>query len=284
MTRALPFPESNTACQIESAVRALGPSDGHRETSQGSRSLNTVAASDSAGWPATGLANRNLVSIVIPALNEASAIRGTIASIPYAEFHRRGLEVEVLVVDNDSSDGTGDIAARAGARVVREEQRGYGFACRRGFREATGAIICTIDADMTYPADALPALVDKLVFEELDFISTDRFAFMHNGVMSKRNKVGNALLSHAARIVYRLPFRDSQSGMWVFKKSLLDRADLRAGGMSLSEEIKIEAAWRLRARCAEVPIKYGYRTGDSKLRVWRDGAGNLLHLAVHRFR
>ncbi|MBI4219364.1 MAG: glycosyltransferase family 2 protein [Chloroflexi bacterium] len=224
------------------------------------------------------------VSVVIPALNEASGIEATVRSIPLAEFRNLGLDVEILVIDNGSVDATPELAGAAGARVVYEPVRGYGSAYKRGFAEARGAIICTLDADQTYPADVLPGLVSKLAAEDLDFISTDRFAYMHNGVMSRRNKIGNAMLSRAVRVMYRVPFRDSQSGMWVFRKSLLDRIHLRSNGMALSEELKIEVAWRLRARCAEVPIKYGYRKGDSKLRVWRDGFRNLLHIVGHRFR
>lgn len=224
------------------------------------------------------------VSIVIPALNEASGIEATLRSIPLDEFKSLGLDVEVLVIDNGSTDATGELARAAGARVVCEPVRGYGSAYKRGFAEARGAIICTLDADQTYPADALPGLVTKLTNEDLDFISTDRFAYMHNGVMSRRNKIGNAMLSGAARLIYGVPFRDSQSGMWIFRKALLDRIHLRSSGMALSEELKIEVAWRIRARCAEVPIEYGYRKGASKLHVWRDGLNNLLHLAVHRFR
>ena len=224
-----------------------------------------------------------MISVVVPALNEAETIEQTVRSIPRAELAARGFDTEVVVVDNGSEDGTARIAARAGARVVSEPARGYGLAYRRGFREARGDIICTMDADLTYPADALPELVDRLLGDDLDFINTDRFAFLHNGVMSRRNRIGNACLSRAARILFGLPFKDSQSGMWVFRSDLLDRMDLRASGMALSEEIKIEAAWRLKARCAEVPIRYGHRRGESKLRVWRDGIGNLLHLARRRF-
>ena len=223
-----------------------------------------------------------LISVVVPALNEAETIEKTVRSIPRAELASRGFDTEVVVVDNGSDDGTARIAARAGARLVMEPSRGYGLAYRRGFREARGDVICTMDADLTYPADVLPQLVDKLLDDELDFINTDRFALLHNGVMSRRNRVGNACLSWMARTLFGLPFRDSQSGMWVFRSELLDRMVLRANGMALSEEIKIEAAWRLKARCAEVPIRYGHRRGESKLRVWRDGVGNLLHLARRR--
>jgi len=223
-----------------------------------------------------------LVSVIVPALNEAETIEDVVRAIPRDEFASRGFDVEIVVVDNGSSDGTADTAREMGARVVSEPARGYGMAYRRGFQEARGDIICTMDADLTYPAEAFPELVDKLVREDLDFVNTDRFSLLNNGVMSRRNQIGNACLSVATRFLFGVPFRDSQSGMWVFRSHLLDRMDLRAGGMALSEEIKIEAFWHLRARCAEVPIRYGYRRGESKLRVWRDGLGNLVHLARRR--
>jgi len=223
-----------------------------------------------------------LISVVVPALNEAETIERIVRAIPRAQLASLGFDTEVVVVDNGSDDGTSGIAARAGAHVVTEPARGYGLAYRRGFREAGGDIICTMDADLTYPADMLPELVDRLLRDDLDFINTDRFTLLHNGVMSRRNRIGNACLSWMARILFGVPFKDSQSGMWVFRSGLLDRMDLRANGMALSEEIKIEAAWHLKARCAEVPIRYGHRSGESKLRVWRDGLGNLLHLTRRR--
>lgn len=219
----------------------------------------------------------------MPALNEAAGIVDAITSVPFSDFAARGLEVEVLVVDNGSTDGTGELAQNAGARVVVEAERGYGFAYLRGFREAKGDIICTMDADCTYPASELPRMVDRLLNEGLEFISTDRFHYMYNGVMPSINKVGNAILNLFSRALFGLPFRDSQSGMWVFRSELLHRMCLKSCGMALSQEIKIEAAWRLKARCLEMPIHYGYRRGQTKLRVWRDGFGNLSRLLQKRF-
>ena len=219
-----------------------------------------------------------IISVIMPALNEAPVIADAVADIPVGRFAALGFETEVLVVDNGSVDGTVELAQRAGARVVREPRRGYGNAYRRGFQEARGSILCALDADRTYPAQMLPDLVSKLLSEDLAFISTNRFAFMTNGAMTRTNRWGNAILSRAGRTLFDLPFHDSQSGMWVFRAELLERMRLRAEGMALSEEIKIEAASRLNVRCAEVPIHYAHREGVSKLRVWRDGAGNLLYL------
>ena len=223
-----------------------------------------------------------LVSVVMPALNEADNVKVALDRIPVAELAAIGYQTEIIVVDNGSEDGTAELARQAGARVVTEPHRGYGHAYKCGFAEAKGDVICAMDADGTYPAEILPELVTMLPREDLDFISTDRFASMTNGVMSRRNKWGNNLLTLASRVLFQVPFRDSQSGMWVFRSALLDDMRLSADGMALSEEIKIEAAWRLKARCAEVSIDYGYRRGDSKLRVWRDGVGNLYHLARQR--
>ena len=226
---------------------------------------------------------RHLVSIVMPALNEASCIADVVSNIPVAEFADRGFDTEILVVDNNSVDGTGEIARKVGARVVCEPQKGYGLAYRMGFKEARGSIICTLDADCSYPASVLPEMVDNLVQKDLDFITTDRFAFMHDGVMSRTNRLGNKILTLVSRILFRLPFRDSQSGMWVFRANMLDNMHLGARGMALSEEVKIEAVWRLKARCAELPIHFYHRSGRPKLRRWHDGIGNLLYLVRKRF-
>jgi glycosyltransferase involved in cell wall biosynthesis len=231
---------------------------------------------------AAALREPDLVSIIMPALNEEAAIGETIASVPLDEFEKRGLRVEIVIVDNGSTDRTAEIATASGARVIAEAKRGYGNAYRRGFKEAHGAFICTMDADSTYPSEVMPELVSSLHDDELDFINTNRLTLMTNGVMSKRNRIGNAFLTGFTRILFRHPFKDSQSGMWVFRAELLDRMNLKAGGMALSQEIKLEAGSRLKVRCAEVPIKYSYRVGDSKLNVWRDGIINLLHLARRR--
>ena len=219
-----------------------------------------------------------LISVIMPALNEAPCIADVVSRVPIEEFTARGIDTEILVVDNGSEDDTGELARNAGARVVWEPRRGYGHAYLMGFKEAKGSIICTLDADGTYPVHMLPELTDMLLREDLDFINTDRFAYMYNGVMSRSHRAGNSVLTFANRVLFRLPFRDSQSGMWVFRSELLEKMQLRAVGMALSQEIKIEAACRLGVRCAEVPIQYDYRLGESKLRAWRDGIGNLAYL------
>ena len=222
------------------------------------------------------------ISVIIPARNEREGIERTIQAVPREELQKMGYEVEILMVDNGSEDGTGELARKAGAEVVFEPRPGYGSAYKSGFAHAKGDIIATADADTTYPVEDIPMLVGILEQENLDFLTTNRFAFMEKGAMSFRNKLGNTVLSLTTRILFRLNIKDSQSGMWVFRRSILDNLVLRSDGMPLSEELKIEACHFARCRWKEMPIKYRARVGEIKLRALRDGFQNLLYLLKKR--
>jgi hypothetical protein len=214
------------------------------------------------------------ISIIIPALNEEEAIGATLSSIPRERLEAKGYEVEVLVIDGGSRDKTRDVAESMGARVIVEPRRGYGRAYKTGFENCTGDIIVTGDADGTYPFEKIPELLRML--EGFDFLTTDRFASMEEGAMSRMHYIGNQMLSFALRLLYRVDVKDSQSGMWIFRKEILKDLDLRADGMEFSEEIKAEAFRKCRAR--EVPIHYGKRIGEKKIRSFRDGFKNLAYL------
>ena len=219
------------------------------------------------------------VSVVIPTMNEEASIGLVIDEVKAALDGVR--PYEVIVVDTDSRDRTREIATGKGALVVQEPRRGYGRAYKTGFERASGEIVATLDADMTYPASQIPRLANMLESQGLEFITTDRFADMAKGAMSAKHRLGNKVLSVAARLLFRVKVRDSQSGMWVFSKSLLGRLELESDGMAMSEEIKIEAFKK--ARAAEVPINYRVRVGEVKLQSWRDGLGNLRFLFRKRF-
>lgn len=223
------------------------------------------------------------VSIVIPALNEAEGIGETIKAIPRERLEALGYQVQFLVVDNGSSDGTGEVARRAGAEVVLEPRRGYGYAVRTGFAHADGEVIATTDADATYPVEELPTLVESLDREGLDFISTNRFAFMDKRAMSLQHKLGNAILNLTTRLLFGVKVSDSQTGMMVIRRGLLERMRLRSKSFSLNEEIHLEACSFLQCRWREFPISYKPRLGKSKLRSWPDGLANFFFLIRKRF-
>jgi len=224
------------------------------------------------------------ISIVIPALNERDGIDKTIQSIPKAKLEAMGYTIQVVVVDNGSSDGTGELARKAGAEVVLESRRGYGRAHKAGFARATGDIIATIDADATYPVDDIPRLVAILEQEKLDFLTTNRFALMHNGAMSFRNKTGNAILSLLVRLLFWTNMRDPESGMWVFRKNILGKLKLGSDSWPFSHELKLEACFYGKFPWKEVPIHYKARYGQSKLcRAWQVGFDDFCHIIKKRF-
>ena len=223
--------------------------------------------------------SESTVSVIIPTMNEEKSVGLVIEEVRDAFAGKR--ETEILVVDTNSEDRTKEIAASLGAIVLDEPRRGYGRAYRTGFENAKGEFIATLDADMTYPATDLPGLVDMLDVEGLDFITTNRFARMEKGAMRTKHRIGNWVLSTATRLLFRVRVRDSQSGMWVFRRSVLDVVKLESLGMAMSEEIKIEAFRKARAK--EVPITYRARIGEVKLNSWRDGLGNLKFLFRKRF-
>jgi glycosyltransferase involved in cell wall biosynthesis len=226
------------------------------------------------------------VSIVIPTLNEEAGIGPTLDAVDRKAFAARGWDLEVLVVDGNSRDRTREEAAKRGARVVVEPRRGYGRAYKRGLAEAEGDVLVTGDADGTYPLERAHGFVDLLLRDGLDFLNCDRYAGLEAGAMSAKHRFGNFVLSTTARVLFGIRLRDSQSGMWVIRRSALPalQVDRMAEGMAFSQEIKIEAIRRLGERFREVPAGLRPRIGEPVLSSWRDGLGNLKALWTWRFR
>jgi hypothetical protein len=214
--------------------------------------------------------------VIIPCLNEEQGVEGVLRAMP--EFVD-----EVIVVDNASTDRTSEVAASLGAKVIREGVRGYGRAYKRGFAAATGDLIVTTDGDHSYPVDALSYLIEAFLHLDVDFLNASRFPVRDSRGMSFRNKIGNLILSFAMSILFLRWVRDSQSGMWVLRRSILKDMKLESDSMSFSEEIKIEALRSSTIRFGEIAIMYSSRMGESKLNPWKDGFRNLWFLAKKRF-
>jgi len=227
------------------------------------------------------------VSIVIPAWNEKDAIVKTIHAVPCSVLVGMGYDVEILVVDGASEDGTAELARSAGAKVVVEPRLGYGRAYKTGFAAARGEIIVTSDADYTYPLEEVPRLLALFEQEALDFMTTDRIACLDRGAMSLRNRLGNIILSWEVRLLYGADIRDPESGMWVLRKSVLDRLRLESDNWLFSHEIKIEACVYNALRWKEVPIHYRPRYGGTNKLTdgwqgWKAGVTDFLHIAKKR--
>jgi hypothetical protein len=224
---------------------------------------------------------KRLLSVIIPTLNEQSGIEETLRSIPKSYISNElGYEIEIIVVDGQSTDSTCEIATRMGARVIIEERRGYGRACKSGFAHAKGDILVTLDADNTYPTESIPSYIEELNDKNLEFITINRFSHMEKGAMSTTRMIGNKILTYLMRLLYSINVKDSQSGMWVMKRSFISQIRLLSDDMSLSEEIKI-IAFRF-FRSAESEGRYFARAGTAKLKVMDDGWKNFKYLFQYK--
>jgi hypothetical protein len=216
------------------------------------------------------------ITVIIPCLNEEQGIRRVLEAMP-------DFVDEVIVVDNNSTDRTRDVATSLGAKVIGEKLRGYGRAYKRGFSNATGDLIVTLDGDHSYPVDAISYLLEAFLHLNVDFLNASRFPVRDGNAMSFKHKIGNLILSLVMSVLYLRWVRDSQSGMWVFRRSILASMKLEADGMAFSEEIKIEALKSSKITFGEISILYTSRLGEMKLNPWRDGIQNLLFLVKKRF-
>ena len=216
------------------------------------------------------------VTVVIPCLNEEEGIAAVLRAAP-------DWVDQIIVVDNGSTDDTVAVAEKMGAFVVREDLRGYGRAYQRGFSHAKTDVICCLDGDHTYPIADLGRLMDVFLHYRVDFLSACRFPILNQEAMSFKHWIGNKLLSFAMALLFRYPIEDSQSGMWVFRRAILDQIKLTSPGMPFSEEIKIEVIKNKRLSFKEEHIKYSARKGEIKLQPYRDGLRNILFLLKKRF-
>src|SRR5664279_5926183 len=168
------------------------------------------------------------ITVIIPCLNEEQGVEKVLRAMP-------DFVDEVVVVDNNSTDRTSEVAAALGARVIREDVRGYGRSYKRGFGGASSDIIVTLDGDPSYPVDALSYLLEAFLHLDVDFLNASRFPVRDRRAMSFKHKFGNLVQSLAMSVLYFRWVRDSQSGMWVFRRSILDKMTLESDGMAFSE-------------------------------------------------
>jgi len=216
------------------------------------------------------------ITVIIPCLNEEEGIQLVLRDIP-------DFVDETIVVDNNSTDRTPDVAAQMGAIVIKEQFPGYGRAYKRGFSVATGDVMVTLDGDHSYPVNGISYLLEAFLHLEVDFLNASRFPVRDPRAMSFKHKCGNLALSLAMSVLFLRWVEDSQSGMWVFRRRILETMQLEADGMAFSEEIKIEALLNPKIRFGEISILYTSRTGEIKLNPWRDGWQNLVFLFRKRF-
>jgi len=222
-----------------------------------------------------------VASVVMPCLDEERTLPRCI------EAAWRGIEAaaipgEVIVVDNGSSDRSVEVAAAAGARVVRCERRGYGNALRAGFAAARGRFILMGDADLSYDFGELPRFW-KEIQAGSDLVMGSRLrGRIEPGAMPWLHRyVGNPALSGILRLLFHAPVSDAHCGLRAFTRDAVGRMDLRTGGMELASEIVIKAA-TAGLRISEIPITLhkDARGRPPHLRSFRDGWRHLRYMLM----
>ncbi len=207
------------------------------------------------------------ISIILPAFNEEEAIGKVIDEINALEQAEH--TVQVLVVDNNSTDRTRQIAEQKGATVIVEPRQGKGAAISAALNSIDAEFIFLLDADYTYPATYIPDMV-KLLSRHHAIIGSRLKGHREEGAISRLNLIGNRLLSLLATVVYQKKISDVCSGCWGFKAQVVRGLGLRATGFELEAELFSRLA-RTGYSIAELPIFYRRRASRPKLSPLRDG-------------
>lgn len=222
------------------------------------------------------------LTILMPCLNEA---RTLVTCIGKAQsfFRRSGVVGEVVIADNGSTDGSREIARRAGARVVEVPTRGYGAALIAGMGAARGRFVIMGDSDDSYDFSELQGFVDALRAGN-QLVMGNRFAGgIKPGAMPALHRyLGNPVLSFVGRLFFRSPVRDFHCGLRGFVREDMLRLELNSTGMEFASEMVVKATLN-GLRVTEVPttLSPDGRDRPPHLRSWRDGWRHLRFLLVH---
>ena len=223
------------------------------------------------------------LSIVLPCLNEVRSLEPCIqaAQQAIAELHRRhGLEGEVVLADNGSTDGSQALALKLGARVVNVTERGYGAALRGGFEAARGRYLVMGDADGSYDFREAVPMVEALMDGAALCMGSRFKGGIKPGAMPWKNRyIGNPVLTGILNLIFHTGISDAHCGLRALTKDCYQRLGLSGAGMEFASEMVIKAALR-DERIAEVPatLSPDLRDRPPHLRPWRDGWRHLRYL------
>jgi glycosyltransferase involved in cell wall biosynthesis len=227
----------------------------------------------------TELTDAPLVSVVMPCLNEEEAIGSCIEKIQRT-FAAAGIDGEIIVCDNGSTDSSVAIAEAMGVRVVRQPLRGYGNAYLKGFEIASGRYLIMGDADDTYDFGLIPKFLE-LLGRGYDFVTGSRYLKGgHQEITPLHRFVGNPILTAMLNGFFGMSYTDVYCGFRGFSREAYDRIRPVSPGMEFNLELAINAGMA-GLRTAEVPIKLNQRKGSSKLRTFRDGWRSLRMMLLY---
>ncbi|WP_313247559.1 glycosyltransferase family 2 protein [Stenotrophomonas acidaminiphila] len=210
--------------------------------------------------------DRTRIAVLVPCYNEAATVARVVG-----DFARHLPGADIIVLDNNSRDGTAGVARAAGARVIEVPLQGKGNVVRRGFADIDADVYVLVDGDDTYEAAAAPRLVRRLLDDGLDMVVGAR-RDQEKAAYRPGHRIGNVLLTRCAGILFGNSFDDMLSGYRVFSRRYVRSFAAHARGFEIETELAVHAL-QLRMPVAEVDTAYGVRPegSESKLSTWRDG-------------
>ncbi len=215
------------------------------------------------------------ITVLIPCHNEESGIAHVIADIPNTRLKQLGFTTEAIVIDNNSTDRTAEVARAAGARVIEEPRKGKGNAMRTGFSAVSPdtEYVIMLDGDHTYKPYEIPRLVEPLISGFCDVVVGSRLGGkMNKGAFCFENRVVNWGFTFLVRLIYRANVTDVLSGFFAWDKEVVDELNhhLVSEGFSIEMEM-ITKTEKLGFEAYSVPITYDVRKGETKINAVRDG-------------
>jgi glycosyltransferase involved in cell wall biosynthesis len=223
-----------------------------------------------------------LLSVVMPVFNERATIDEIVRRVLAVK-----LRLELIVVDDASTDGTGEMLAELrqelGFTLLRQPRNGgKGAALRRGFQAVTGDIVVIQDADLEYSPEEFPELIELIVKGRADVVFGSRFLGRHR-VFLLTHYFGNRMLTFIANVLYNTMLSDMETCYKVMRVDVLRSMTLDSNGFGIEPEITAKV-FKRGYRVYEIPITYDGRSYDEGKKItWRDGIVALWVLLKYRF-
>tara|TARA_Y100000589_G_scaffold236184_1_gene223617 strand:+ start:50 stop:766 length:717 start_codon:yes stop_codon:yes gene_type:complete len=231
--------------------------------------------------------NQRGITILLPTLDEAEALQNVVNRIPYEEISAEGWNVRIVVVDGGSTDGTIELASQLNCEII--EQHG-GSGKGRGLREAFAnfmnsddLLLVMMDADGTYRPEEIPQFIQKLERENADIVIGSRMkGKIESGAMTRRNWLGNHILTWLAVFLHRAYISDLCTGFWLLTRDSINQMKLNSTGFEIEAEMYTSAAYN-QLKIHEIPIHYDIRIGRSKLGSIGDGIRIAMKIIRRKF-